>query len=162
MCGAVTYEFTGKSFGKPFLKVTRTISHSPDLLTGLSPGEPAATALCHCKDCQKWSGGAYTSNVLVPRVAFKITQGNVPLAGALTTYDAIGDSGKINKHFFCSTCGSSLYTELEVMPDMVCVKAGGLDGGAADFGKVGVEFYTKDRVSFAHEIEGAKQEKVFG
>jgi hypothetical protein len=29
-------------------------------------------------------------------------------------------------------------------------------------GKVGVEFYTKDRVSFAHEVEGAKQEKVFG
>ena len=48
------------------------------------------------------------------------------------------------------------------MPDMTCVKAGGLDAGAADFGKVGVEFYTKDRVSFAHEVAGAKQEKVFG
>ena len=45
---------------------------------------------------------------------------------------------------------------------MTCIKAGGLDGGAADIGKVGVEFYTKDRVSFSKEVEGAKQEKVFG
>jgi hypothetical protein len=35
------------------------------------------------------------------------------------------------------------------MPDMTCVKAGGLDGGHASLGnKVGVEFYTKDRVDY--------------
>lgn len=50
------------------------------------------------------------------------------------------------------------------MPDVACIKAGGLDGGCADIGKegVGVEFYTKDRVSFAGEVKGAKQERVFG
>jgi hypothetical protein len=98
----------------------------------------------------------------VPRANFKVLQGNTPVVGALKSYDAVGGSGKVNKHFFCSTCGSGLYTELEVMPDMTCVKAGGLDGGAADFGQVGVEFYTKDRVSFAGEVSGAKQEKIFG
>jgi hypothetical protein len=121
------------------------------------PSEPAVTALCHCIDCQKWSGGAYTSNVVVPHTAFKVASSNKP-----KEYDAMGNSGKINKHFFCGTCGSALYTELEVMPEMTCVKAGTLDGGAADFGKVGVEFYTKDRVSFAPACEGAKQEPVFG
>ena len=100
--------------------------------------------------------------MVVPRTAFKITKGDTPVVGALKSYDAIGDSGKVNKHWFCSTCGSSLYTELEVMPDVTCVKAGGLDGGAADLGKIGVEFYTKDRVGFAHAVEGAKQEKMFG
>jgi hypothetical protein len=56
-----------------------------------------------------------------------------------------------------------LYTELEVMPDVTCVKAGGLDGGAAALGgKVGVEFYTKDRVEYCKAVEGAKQEPVFG
>ena len=72
----------------------------------------------------------------------------------LKTYDTIGDSGKFNEHFFCSTCGTSLYTELKVMPHMMCIKVGGLDGGKADIGKVGVEFYTKDRVSFAKKVEG--------
>ena len=83
--------------------------------------------------------------------------------GTPKTWDATGNSGKINKHFFCGTCGSSLYTELEVMPDMTCVKAGGLDGGKAALGnEIGVEFYTKDRVGYLHDLKGAKQEPVFG
>lgn len=46
-------------------------------------------------------------------------------------------------------CGSGLYTELEVMPDVTCVKAGGLDDGGAHLGnKIGVEFYTKDRAQY--------------
>ncbi|KXL43305.1 MAG: hypothetical protein FE78DRAFT_152635 [Acidomyces sp. 'richmondensis'] len=130
MCGAIKYEYSG---------------------------EPAVTALCHCTDCQKWTGGAFTSNAVVPRTAFKVTKGKP------ASWDGVGDSGKVNKHFFCPTCGSGLYTELEVMPDMTCVKAGGLDGGHAALGnKIDVEFYTKDRVSYLHEIPNAKQEKAFG
>ncbi|KAJ9612716.1 uncharacterized protein PV06_02259 [Exophiala oligosperma] len=130
MCGGIKYEFTG---------------------------EPAVTALCHCIDCQKWTGGAFTSNAVVPRTSFKVTQGTP------SSYDATGASGKINKHFFCPTCGSSLYTELEVMPDVTCVKAGGLDDGKAELGnKVDIEFYCKDRVKYQKEVSNAKQEPVFG
>lgn len=40
------------------------------------------------------------------------------------------------------------------MPDMTCVKAGGIDGGRAGLGgKIGVEFYTK--VSFDNDLKGA-------
>lgn len=56
-------------------------------------GEPAVTALCHCVDCQKWTGAAYTSNVVVPRTNFKVTKGKPK------DYDAKGASGKINKHW---------------------------------------------------------------
>ena len=49
------------------------------------------------------------------------------------------------------------------MPDVTCVKSGGLDGGAASLGgNIGVEFYTKDRVSYLHDLSGAKQEPAFG
>jgi hypothetical protein len=50
------------------------------------------------------------------------------------------------------------------MPDMTCVKAGSLDGGAASLGnKIGVEFYCKDRVGYLPDgVEGAKQEPAFG
>jgi len=93
----------------------------------------------------------------VPRENFKVT------SGTPKTWDVKGNSGKVNKHFFCGQCGSSLYTELEVMPDVTCVKAGGLDGGAASLdGKIGVEFYTKDRVGYLQGVEGAKQEPQFG
>ncbi|KAJ5543993.1 hypothetical protein N7494_005272 [Penicillium frequentans] len=40
-----------------------------------SPSEPILTALCHCVDCQKWTGSAFTSNVVVPRDTFKVTKG---------------------------------------------------------------------------------------
>jgi hypothetical protein len=83
--------------------------------------------------------------------------------GTPNSYDVTGDSGKINKHFFCATCGSSLYTELEIMPDMTCVKAGTLDGGEANLGgKVDVEFYVKDRPSYLAAVVGAKQEQMLG
>lgn len=83
--------------------------------------------------------------------------------GEPKTYDAIGASGKINKHFFCGNCGSSLFTKLEIMPGTTVIKGGGLDGGAASLGSsIGVEFYTKDRVSYLGATEGAKQEPKFG
>ncbi|OQE29944.1 hypothetical protein PENSTE_c002G00686 [Penicillium steckii] len=110
------------------------------------------SALCHCTDCQKWTGGAFTSNAVVPRNSLKLTK------GTCTSYDAKGASGKINKHFFCSTCGSNIYTNLEIMPEMSCVKAGTLDDGGANLkGKIDVELYAKDRPSYLSPVEGAKQ-----
>lgn len=126
------------------------ISYSADV-------ENYTSALCHCVDCQKWSGGAFTSNAVVPRTSFKVTKGTPK------SYDAVGASGKVNKHFFCPTCGSGLYTELEVLPDMTCIKAGGLDNGGAELkGKIDVEFYVKDRPVYVGAVDGAKQEPAFG
>ncbi|PHH62684.1 hypothetical protein CDD81_6830 [Ophiocordyceps australis] len=120
-------------------------------------GEPQVVALCHCLDCQKWTGSAFTPNLIIPRKALKLVKGT-PKA-----WDATGASGKINKHLFCGDCGSGLWSELEVMPDSLCLKAGCLDGGAASMGgKIGVEFYTKDRVTYLAGIEGAKQVEAFG
>ncbi|CAI7671174.1 unnamed protein product [Penicillium manginii] len=114
--------------------------------------EEYMSALCHCTDCQKWTGGAFTSNAVVPRTSFKVTK------GACTSYDAKGASGKINKHFFCPTCGSGIYTELEIMPDMTCVKAGTLDNKGAELnGKIDVELYVKDRTGYLSAVDGAKQ-----
>ena len=179
MCGDIKYEYTGEPAvtGKSTSYHTCSLSTvSPKVHTinyhqdsassnnlphlihhGLQIRSHLTTlALCHCIDCQKWTGGPYTSNAVVPRTNFKVT------AGTPKTWDVTGDSGKINKHYFCGQCGSSLYTELEIMPDVTCIKAGGLDGGAASLGgKIGVEFYTKDRVNYLHDVEGAKQVRQF-
>lgn len=47
------------------------------------------------------------------------------------------------------------------MPDVTCVKSGGLDGGASDHG-IAVEFYTKDRLGYCKAVEGAEQKPEFG
>lgn len=122
-----------------------------------SSSDPVGTALCHCTDCQKWTGGAFTSNVIIPEDSFSVTKGSPK------QHDVTGASGKINHHYFCGDCGSSLYTILDVMPGKLIIKAGGLDEGKASLdGKPGVEFYTRDRVSYLHAAEGAKQEHLFG
>ncbi|KAB8208026.1 Mss4-like protein [Aspergillus parasiticus] len=122
-----------------------------------SDSEPLVKALCHCVDCQKWTGGAFTSNVIVPRDSFKVTKGEPSF------YDVTGASGKNNRHFFCGKCGSSLFTELELMADKTVIKAGTLDGGEANLrNKVDVEFYTKDRASYLCAVQGAKQETLLG
>ncbi|KAF5876914.1 putative duf636 domain protein [Botrytis fragariae] len=119
-------------------------------------GKPTVTALCHCHACQKWCGATSSSNLLVNRTQFKLLQGTPK------TFEMPGDSGKINKRSFCGNCGSSLFGELELMPQFVGIKAGSLDEGAADYGNVMTEFYTENRLSFCKAIEGAKQEPKFG
>ncbi|CZT48649.1 probable DUF636 domain protein [Rhynchosporium secalis] len=119
-------------------------------------GEPDVTALCHCIDCQKWSGAAYTSNVVVQRKAFKVTQGE-PKSYAVT-----GASGKKNNHWFCGDCGSGLYTELEIMPDQTCIKSGSIDDRSVRDYSVGVEFYTQDRMKYCQAVKDAKQVPQFG
>ncbi|RMJ11997.1 hypothetical protein CDV36_008371 [Fusarium kuroshium] len=122
-----------------------------------STSDPAVTALCHCVDCQKWTGGPYTTNAVVPEDSFSVTKGTPK------NCDITGASGKNNRHFFCADCGSSLYTRLDIMPGNIVIKAGGLDEGKTNLNnKIDVEFYCRDRVDFVKPIEGAKQEHLFG
>ena len=37
-----------------------------------SESEAVLTGICHCRSCQKQSGGAFSINVAVPRAALKI------------------------------------------------------------------------------------------
>lgn len=93
--------------------------------------------------------------MVVPRTNFKITKGTPK------SFDALGKSGKVNKHFFCGNCGSGLYAELALMPEVTLIKSGGLDGGANNH-PIAVEFYTKDRLGYVDPIKGADQQREFG
>jgi len=83
--------------------------------------EPVMSANCHCTHCQKTSGAAFSTNIVVPVNGFEI-KGNT-----LTTYVDQGDSGQHLRRYFCNTCGSPIYTDVDVMPGVVVVKAGTLD-----------------------------------
>src|SRR5207253_2651061 len=58
---------------------------------------------CHCRDCQRTSGGAFTPVVYVPAKAFKITKGSPRYYS--TPSDMVGH----NKRGFCPECGSRLF-----------------------------------------------------
>jgi hypothetical protein len=83
-------------------------------------GDPAFVGVCHCRDCQKFSGGAFAVIVGVPRSAVK-------MQGTLGTFSKQGDTGKVIHRRFCPACGSSLLDEAEALPDVAMIAAGTLD-----------------------------------
>jgi hypothetical protein len=86
--------------------------------------EPETVVLCHCDDCQRHSGAAYSVNVLVARNALKV-------AGTPRSYRTIGsENGNSRERLFCGDCGSPIFTILHERPDLVIVKSGTLDDRA--------------------------------
>jgi len=83
-------------------------------------GDPAFVGVCHCTDCQKFTGSAFAVVVGLPKAALTIQ-------GTLSTFDKTGDTGKATHRTFCPTCGSSITDAADVMPDLVMIEAGTLD-----------------------------------
>src|SRR3954471_72785 len=91
-------------------------------MTYSADAEPLFTAICHCKDCQRHSGSAFSIVVGVPPAAFNVE------GDALKSVTTVGeDHGATNKRHFCGECGSPLYTTNEGYPDILILKAGTLD-----------------------------------
>ena len=82
--------------------------------------EPVFQAVCHCKNCQKQAGTAYSIVIGVPEAA-------VTLTGATKTYHDTGDSGGAVDRHFCPDCGSPLYSSSPTAPGLMIIKAGTLD-----------------------------------
>jgi hypothetical protein len=83
-------------------------------------GEPVATSVCHCRDCQKQSGSAFVEVLAVPNEAFSLN-------GAVQTFTNTGDSGRKLDRRFCPRCGSMIFIEAEGFPGMTLIMAGTLD-----------------------------------
>lgn len=83
--------------------------------------EPALTVVCHCVNCQKASGSAFSTNLVMQRA-------DIDFTGDLAAYDDKDtDSGNTLKRSFCPKCGSSLMSESSGRPGSAVLKAGTLD-----------------------------------
>jgi hypothetical protein len=65
--------------------------------------DPIVMFNCHCRDCQKTTGGPYTPVFYVPAKAFKITKGSPKY------YDTTSEMVGHNRRGFCPECGSRLF-----------------------------------------------------
>lgn len=84
-------------------------------------GEPMMTAICHCDDCQRQSGAAFSVNVVVDRAELSVT-------GEPKVFNTTGeDTGELRDRMFCGECGSVLFSVLREADDMMIIKAGTLD-----------------------------------
>jgi hypothetical protein len=90
-------------------------------VTYSADAEPAFTAVCHCRTCQRQTGTSFSIIVGVPEAAFK-------LEGDYGTFVTEGeDSGKEARRHFCPSCGSPICTLSDGFPGVAIVKAGTLD-----------------------------------
>lgn len=80
----------------------------------------ARTLVCHCRNCQKQSGSAFSILLVVPKDQLEIT-------GALATYEDRGASGEAVARKFCPRCGSAVISEPASLPGIAAIKAGTLD-----------------------------------
>lgn len=95
LCGQVTYTVSGE--------------------------EPALVGICHCTDCRRQAGTAFSINV---GVALE----DVRVDGDLKVFDTMGTDRGVPAHRnFCPNCGSPIMSILADAPDMAFIKAGTLN-----------------------------------
>lgn len=86
-----------------------------------STAEPLLMLHCHCRDCQRSSGGPFASFVVVPKEAFKLLQ------GSLRFYDTPSQAGGKTHRGFCADCGSPILGNPDAAPSIVAIRAASLD-----------------------------------
>jgi hypothetical protein len=75
---------------------------------------------CHCTDCRRMNGSAFSSMVVAPANAVEVTEG----ASGLATY-ALTEAA--TKHF-CTRCGTPLFNTNSRFPAMKMIYLGVIDG----------------------------------
>ncbi|MFO1435743.1 MAG: GFA family protein [Gammaproteobacteria bacterium] len=101
---------------------------------------PIITRACWCRLCQYIGAGSATVNVCFPSNAIAIT-------GDLRDYRSIADSGNVMHRHFCPQCGTHMFSEAEVRPHLIFVRAGTLDD--TEIGKPAMTIWTSQAPTWA-------------
>lgn len=83
-------------------------------------GEPLMIYACHCSDCQKRTGSAFSEGMLV-------LESDLALSGSLSTWSRTGDSGTTKTRHSCTDCGNVIYGTADNMPGLRLLQPGTLD-----------------------------------
>ncbi len=84
--------------------------------------EPQKVTVCHCTFCQRFTGTAFLVETMFRKV-------DVVLSGKKPrTYDHQSDESKRRLTLnFCGTCGTTVFLDLERVPDMLALCGGTFD-----------------------------------
>jgi hypothetical protein len=86
-------------------------------LTAQCRGEPVRVSVCHCLDCQRRSGSAFSAQARWPAA-------DVTVTGDTRVYEHRGDSGRLATFRFCPACASTIAYEIEALPGLIAVPLG--------------------------------------
>ncbi|MEZ5570425.1 MAG: GFA family protein [Halioglobus sp.] len=106
--------------------------------------------LCHCRDCQIFSGSAYRTSGIVAPQNFRFT------GGSPKYFDKVADSGAIRRMAFCAECGTHLCSlPAEDNGDFVSIRV----ATSSEFTQLKpvAEIFCASRVSWLPALDGALQ-----
>jgi len=84
------------------------------------PEKSIYEGLCHCRDCQRYTGTAFASSMMVSKAGMKLT-------GELKFYGKETERGTVMERGFCPQCGSNVLCRSDAWPDLYVLAAGTLD-----------------------------------
>lgn len=83
---------------------------------------PSMSGVCHCKNCQRQAGSAFSTISAVAQADFSLSSGKPKLY-----LDSDTATGNTVQRFFCANCGSPIYSALSGQADVIYLKSGTLD-----------------------------------
>ncbi|HEX9931797.1 MAG TPA: GFA family protein [Allosphingosinicella sp.] len=86
-------------------------------LTAIARGEPPRVSICHCLNCKRRSGSAFSYNATFAEEQVEVT-------GAPSRYRSTGDEGYWAEDELCAVCGSIVAYRIERRPGMVTIPVG--------------------------------------
>jgi hypothetical protein len=86
-------------------------------LAAVCTGDPVRVSVCHCLDCKRRSGSAFSNNARFP-------EDRVTFQGRSKEYTRISDAGSRVSYFFCPECGTTVHYKIDVQPGLVAIPVG--------------------------------------
>jgi hypothetical protein len=116
---------------------------------------PMFVNCCHCRDCQKQSGGAFAINALIERSCVELVDGSLdPVCATAKT-----ESGRPHDIYRCPQCQTALWSDYGRRGVMVFVRVVTLDEGhdvAPD-----VHIFTRSKLPWVQLPPGARRFDVY-
>ena len=86
-------------------------------LTVTVSAAPQFVHACACLECQRSTGSAFSYSAFFPESVVKVS-------GELKSWRRSSDAGRWNEGNFCPTCGVTVFSRLEALPEILCVPVG--------------------------------------
>jgi hypothetical protein len=87
-------------------------------ITYVAEVDPEKVGICHCTDCQTFSGSAFRTSVPAAKDGFQIRSGQPKI------YVKTAESGTKRAQAFCPECGTSIYSSAVSDPQVFNIRVG--------------------------------------
>ena len=82
--------------------------------------DPELASICHCADCQSFSGAPFRASVPAKVENFRLVR------GAPKIYVKTADSGNMRAQAFCGECGAPIYASAAENPTVLNLRLGAI------------------------------------